>query len=132
MSMAYGPATESLAITTTFTASDAIPGPTGSNIDAAQADVAPIDLQGVLGGGSPHGLLRVGMVLVGVVAAAATVHLLRLCPMYGISQVLTVVSEASSLMMAGTGISAVFAYSWFRRRRDQRRQRPVGQTDAIE
>jgi len=61
----------------------------------------------------------------------------QLFPLYGISQVLTVtagvaVPEPSSLVMAGTGISAVFAYGWFRRRRDQRRQRPVGQTDAIE
>ncbi len=52
--------------------------------------------------------------------------------MYGISQVLTVVPEPSTLLMAGTGISAGIAYGWFRRRRDQRRQRPVGLTDAIE
>jgi PEP-CTERM motif-containing protein len=56
-------------------------------------------------------------------------------PLYAISQELTVpsvVPEPSTLLMAGTGIGAGFAYGGFRRRRDQRRQRPVGQTDAIE
>ena len=43
-----------------------------------------------------------------------------------------VVPEPSSLVMAEIGISAVFAYGWFRRRRDQRRQRPVGPPDATE
>ena len=57
-------------------------------------------------------------------------------PLYGISEVLTVspsaVPEPSSLGMAGTAISAVLAYGWSRHRRDQRRQRPVGQPDATE
>jgi hypothetical protein len=47
--------------------------------------------------------------------------------LYGISQVLTVgsasVPEPSSLVMAGTAISAGCAFGWSRRRRNQRRQR---------
>lgn len=52
--------------------------------------------------------------------------------MYGISQVLIAASvpEPSTLLMAGTGISGVFAMGWHRRRRNRRRQQPVGWPDA--
>jgi len=59
-----------------------------------------------------------------------------LLPMYGISQVLivpqSVVPEPSSLWMAGIAISAGLAYGWYRPRRDQRWQKPVGPPDATE
>ena len=53
-------------------------------------------------------------------------------PLYGISGVLTVVPEPSSLWMSGIALSAGLAYGWSRHRRDQRRQRPVGSPDATE
>jgi len=57
-------------------------------------------------------------------------------PMYGISQVLTVgassVPEPSTLLMAGTALSVVIAFGRSRKRRDQRRHGPVGQTDTTE
>jgi len=42
------------------------------------------------------------------------------------------VPEPSSLWLLGTAITAGLAYGWSRHRWAQRRQRPVGQTDAIE
>jgi PEP-CTERM motif len=55
--------------------------------------------------------------------------------MYGISQVLIVpnatVPEPSTLLIAGTAISAGFAFGWSRRRRGKRRHRPVGKPDSI-
>jgi hypothetical protein len=53
--------------------------------------------------------------------------------MYGISQVLVVagaVPEPSTRLMAGIAIFAGSAFGWSRRRRDQRRQWPVGPPDA--
>jgi len=52
--------------------------------------------------------------------------------MYGISQVLTVVPEPSSLWLAGTGIIGVSAFGWSRKRWDQQRQSPVGPTYTTE
>ena len=58
-------------------------------------------------------------------------------PMYGISQVLVVpaavaVPEPSTLLTAGSGIIAGIAFGWSRRRREERRRRPVGQPDTAE
>jgi len=44
----------------------------------------------------------------------------------------SVVPEPSSLWMAGIAISAGLAYGWYRPRRDQRWQKPVGPPDATE
>ena len=58
-------------------------------------------------------------------------------PLYGISQILTVpsvvsVPEPSTLLTSVTAIVAAIAYGRCRKRRDQRRQRPMGQPDATE
>jgi hypothetical protein len=48
--------------------------------------------------------------------------------MYGISEVLTVVPEPSSLLLAGIALISVSAFGWVRKRRDQ--QGPAGPTDT--
>ncbi len=50
--------------------------------------------------------------------------------MYGISEVLTVVPEPSTLLMAGTAIIAGCACGWFRRRSDARQRQPIGYQGA--
>ncbi len=57
-----------------------------------------------------------------------------LSTMYGISQVLIVpnsVPEPSSLLMAGTAVTAGCAFRWSRRRRKERRQKTVEQRDTL-
>jgi PEP-CTERM motif len=53
-------------------------------------------------------------------------------PMYGISEVLTVVPEPSTGILAGIGSAIALLLAAVRNRKERRRQRPVGPLDAIQ